>query len=100
VAGNCDRLALRLFLVASKGLGEFRSGNGHSWQNPQVTSSRRSGRSEIPLAAPAPSGADDGDRGGGHDVGRAGTYVKMKAAVGGGLAQEISRMVRGRSRQL
>src|SRR5213595_964547 len=28
VAGNCDRLALRLFLVASKGLGEFSSGDG------------------------------------------------------------------------
>jgi hypothetical protein len=27
VAGNCDRLALRLFLVASKGFGEFSSGD-------------------------------------------------------------------------
>jgi hypothetical protein len=34
LAGNCDRLALRLFLVASKGLGEFSSGDSTHPQPP------------------------------------------------------------------
>ena len=43
VTGNCDRLALRLFPVASKGFGEFSSGDGayNKIRKPRITSNLR-----------------------------------------------------------